>query len=170
MVYKSTTESTTFTYAKCSYVCLRIFFERWTGCHDCAYAHVCVTGVCMVCTSVLCNNSLMFRMEATSGRLKHTHFCFGPFNALFRCVHDWMTSCRMECALMNKKKISKIQTWSCLHLHLAHICVEIWILVASSFFRFRFSLVIEMIFNSRSDILTLLMSFNVVFIIVYRWD
>lgn len=26
-----------------------------------------------------------------------------------RCVRDWMTSCRMECALMNKNKISKIK-------------------------------------------------------------
>lgn len=34
---------------------------------------------------------------------------FGPFSSLSRCVRVWMTSCRMECVLMNKNKISEIQ-------------------------------------------------------------
>lgn len=72
--------------------------------------------------------------------------CSGPFSALLRCVHEWMTSCRMECVLSNRNQISQIwvTVQSCLHSFLAYFNVKhSWISPLTFFFYFS-TFVIEM--------------------------
>lgn len=66
---------------------------------------------------LLANSRQTQKKNTYSLYTKRYRFSCGPFSALLRCAR-WMTSYRMECALMNKNEISKI---------LSHTPVYIWV-------------------------------------------